>query len=69
VFFDTQSLSQGLSRGASLPPIALITPLEVVVLHELVADGLDLLGVIVPGGATGAVEALVEHLPVHPFKG
>ena len=66
-FVDTESLPQGLGRGASLQPITLMTPLEVVVLHEPVEVGLDLLDVLVPGGAAGDAEALVEHRPVHPF--
>ena len=66
-FFDTQSLSQGLRRGASLQAITLVAPFEVVVLDELVEVGLDLLGVLVPGCAAGDAEALVEHRPVHPF--
>jgi len=66
-FFDTESLSQGLRRSASLQAIALMAPFEVVVLHELVEVGLDLLDVLVPGGSAGDAEALVEHRPVHPF--
>ena len=44
-----------------------MTPLEVVVLKEPVEIGLDLLGVLVPGGPSGNAEALVEQRPVHPL--
>lgn len=54
-------------RRSPLQPIALVGPLEVVVLHKLVEVCLDLIGVLVPGGSSGDAEALVEQGPVHPL--
>ena len=47
--------------------VALMAPLQVVVLHEAIEVTLNLLGRGVRGGAAGDAEALVEQRAIHAF--
>lgn len=61
-----EGVPEGFCRGVAPEPVALMAALEVVVGEEAAKVSLELLEALVPGGAAGDAEAVVEQGPVHP---
>ncbi len=64
---DAERFAQRLSRRSAPEPVALVTPLEIVVREEAIEVTLDLFGREIPGLPPFDAEALVEQHPVHPL--